>query len=140
MVLAALLLWAATALNAAAFEYLEIPEKCQVIDDLNPFPDISDWNLVEEKEIGVMEDNSIRMCTRKTFVEKDSNRRLYVVYFKGEPELYWYNMPEEGGAQKKQGVAEMFGGRDKPDDPTKASDYREQSKKRFDMGFGLLKF
>ncbi|TVM19978.1 hypothetical protein DPQ33_01765 [Oceanidesulfovibrio indonesiensis] len=134
---AALLLCTFTAMRAGAFEYLEIPEKCQVIDALNPFPDISDWNLVEEQDMAVMEDNSIRMCRRKTFIHEDSNRRLFVVYFKGKPELYWYSAPT--GGEKKKELSEMFPG-DESEDPHKASDYMEQSKKNIDMDFGLLRF
>lgn len=139
LLITVLVFWTFTAMRASAFEYLEIPENCQVIDELNPFPDISDWSLVEERDMGVMEDNSIRMCRRKTFIQDDSNRRLFVVYFKGEPELYWYNIPETSEEAKSDSIGDMFA-KDEPDDPHKASDYREQSKQNFDMGFGFLKF
>lgn len=139
LLLTVLSLWTFTAMRAGAFEYLEIPENCQVIDELTPFPDISGWNLVEERDMGVMEDNSIRMCRRKTFIQDNSNRRLFVVYFKGEPELYWYNIPETSEEAKSDSIGDMFA-KDEPADPHKASDYREQSKQNIDMGFGFLKF
>jgi hypothetical protein len=139
--ISALFLWVLTAVRVGAFEYLEIPDNCQVIDELNPFPDISEWNLVEDKEMGLMEDNAVTMCRRKTFAAEDSNRKLFVVYFKDEPTYYWYYDPEgEGGPREAETMDKLFGGGGKPKDPTAASDYREQSKRNFDVDFGFLEF
>ncbi|QJT07497.1 hypothetical protein [Oceanidesulfovibrio marinus] len=132
------LVLALTAMRASAFEILEIPEDRHIVDELHPFPDISDWTLAEELDMGVMKDNSITMCKRKTFLKDDGNKRLYMVYFKDKPKYYWY--VETEGGKTDDGITEMMGGQEKPVDPTSASDYRKQSKKNFDMNFGIMKF
>lgn len=138
LILALLFLTLMTALRANAFDILEIPEDCHVIDELHPFPDITDWNLTEELDMGVMKDNGITMCKRKTFLKGDTNERMYMVYFKDKPKYYWYVEPK--GGKTDDGISEIMGGNDKPDDPTSASDYRKQSKQNFDMNFGIMKF